>query len=267
MTLRHADIIAALEAVAPPRLQEGYDNTGWQCGNPFDISTGALLCVDVTDDIVAEAVEKGLNLIITHHPLLFKATRSLTPDTRVNRALTSAVRAGVAVYSCHTAIDNAPGGISWVMAEKLGLRDIETLAIHPDAEFPVAGSGIVGNLPDALKPQQLVNLVKTAFGSPVVRCTDPAKAPADKISRVALCGGAGSDFICDAVNARAQAYITSDTKYNFFLDHERDIFLIDIGHWEAEECSKEIFLRTIIKKFPTFVVEYSKNDCNPINYL
>lgn len=139
----------------------------------------------------------------------------------------------------------------------------EFLTVDTDAAH--TGCGAVGNLPESLSPAQLVDLVKRTFGSPVARCTS---YPADsQIRRVALCGGSGSFLISKAIAAGAQAFISSDTKYHDFVDYADSIFLIDIGHHESENCTKDIFYHIITKKFPNFAVEYSQKDTNPINYL
>lgn len=262
------EIINALEEVAPRHLQEDFDNTGLQCGSLNRRSTGVLLCVDLTKAIVDEAVDRGCNLIVTHHPLLFHPIKSITGQGRVQEALVEAIRRDIAVYSCHTAIDNAPGGISHQMAKMLGITDIQTLEDRQDPSIGTIGSGIIGNLSTPLSPLQLVELIKATFNSPIARCSDPEALPKGKIiKRVALCGGAGAFLIDRAIALQADAFITSDTKYNIFLDCAQSIFLVDIGHFESEECSKEIFYHIITKKFPNFAVAKSETEHNPIIYL
>lgn len=262
MTVTERDIIDALEAVAPLNLQESYDNTGIQLADASRPCTGVLLCVDLTEEILREAQQKGCNLVITHHPLMFRPVKSLQQRNRVEQTLVSAIRRGIDVYSCHTSIDNAPGaGVSHTMARMLGLRDIRTLVpVNADR----AGSGAVGDLPRPMPCREVVQLIKRTFGSPVARC---APAPdSTPVSRVALCGGAGADFIPDAIAADAQLYLTSDCKHNHFLDHTDSIFLVDIGHFESEECTKQIFYQIISEKFPNFAVYKSEIEKNPITY-
>ncbi len=267
MKITKSDIIEALEQIAPPRLQEGFDNTGLQCGNLSGVCTGVLLCVDATADIVTEAVERGCNLVISHHPLLFKPIKCVNGEGRVQAALVNAVKNDITIYSCHTSIDNAPAGISHIMARRLGLKDVKILENKKDPELGNVGSGVIGKLDHAVTPLQLVDLVKKSFHSPVVRCSDPAAMDGRTIERVGLCGGAGAFLLDRAKELGADAFITSDTKYNLFLDCVPSIFLIDIGHYESEECSKDIFYHVIKKKFPNFAVYYSKIERNPINYL
>lgn len=262
------DIIAVLEEVAPSRLQEDFDNTGIQVGDPAWPCTGVLLCVDVTPEIVAEAVSRRCNMIVSHHPLLFHGLKRITGAGRVEKAVIAAIKADVAVYSCHTSIDNAPGGVSWRMAHRLGLSDCRVLESKTDSGLGAVGCGVVGEYVSPVSLTELVDhKVRVGLSSPVARCSDPSVAPAQAIARVALCGGAGSFLIEDAIAAGAQAFITSDCKYNLFLDYADRIFLVDIGHFESEECTKEIFYHIITKKFPNFALYYSELEKNPIIYL
>ena len=261
------DIAKAIEEFAPLNTQEEWDNSGFQVGNPDDECRGVLICVDVTEDIVDEAVKKGCNLILTHHPLIFRKLPHILGGNRVERVVAEAIKNDVTIYSCHTPVDNARGGVSWAMADSLGLTDVTTLSpFRGPGQKPGVGSGIVGNLSRPLSPTELVEKVKRAFGSPVAQCS-ALPAPDTLISRVALCGGAGAEFIPDAISHGAQAYITSDTKHNYFLDHVGDIFIIDIGHYESEACTKRIFYHVLSEKFPNFALHYSDIEKNPINYL
>lgn len=258
------DIIRVIEDAFPPRYQEDFDNTGLQVGSTLSPCSGVLFCVDVTPEIIAEAAHKDCNLIISHHPLIFNAKKSITSHHRVDMSIVKAIKNDISIYSCHTSVDNAPmRGVSWKMGEMLGLTDMKALESRGDDNI---GSGIVGNLPAPLTHRQLVELVKTTFGAPVARCS--ALTPErGTISRIALCGGAGSFLIPAAIAAGAQAFIASDCKHNNFLDHAQSIFLIDIGHFESEECTKQIFYQIIREKIPNFALYYSELEKNPIIYL
>ncbi len=258
------DVVDALEEVFPPHYQEHYDNTGLQVGDVKSACNGVLLCVDVTSEIVAEAVAKGCNLIVTHHPLIFTPIKSVVPDDRVGGVIVSAIKEGVAIYSCHTSADNTPiNGVSWRMAEMLGLQNVSTL--EPKNEEGV-GSGIVGELRESLSRDAFVAQVREAFGSPVARCSSlsPDKG---SIKVVALCGGAGGFLLPTAIDRGADAFIASDCKHNQFIDNAKSIFLIDIGHFESEECTKQIFYQIIRKKIPNFALYCSEQEKNPIIYL
>lgn len=361
------DIISTLEQFAPLPLQEDWDNSGLQVGAKSQPCTGVLLCVDVTPDIIDEAVERKCNLVVSHHPLMFKGLKRITGATSVEQSVIKAISNGISIYSCHTSIDNATNGVSWIMADKLGLTSVATLdrqkgkfmklstmvphehldavrialfdagagqlgnydscsyvvkgegsfraldgaqpfvgnvrefhfepesrievilpvwkksqveealrQAHPyeepaydfvalDNESRYTGLGTIGNFNTALTPKELVDKVKSAFGSPVARCTN---CPSDlMVRRVAMCGGAGASLINHAIAAGAQAYITSDTRYHDFVDYAGRILVIDIGHYESEQYTKEIFYHVITEKFPNFAVYYSEKEKNPINYL
>lgn len=257
------EIIKAVEDFAPPSLQEEYDNTGFQTGYPDAEASGALLCIDATEDIIDEAVAKGCNLLITHHPLLFRGVKCVIGRNRPECVLAKAIRNDITIYSSHTAMDSAVGGVSWRMAEKLGLTGVSVLV--PTSPGASTGLGVVGDLPAPLSPTSLAELVKKAFSSPVVRMSQPHAG--NEIRRVALCGGAAGEFVPQAIAAGAQAYITADCKHNQFIDHSDRILLIDAGHFETEACTKEIFFDILTEKFPNFAVCYSDSEKNPIIYL
>ena len=259
---RISDITAVLERYAPPALQEGYDNCGLQAGDAGAECTGVLLAVDATERVIDEAVDQGCNLVVTHHPLLFKGLKHVTGATPAERTLIAALRADVAVYSLHTSLDKIPdGGISHVMARKLGLRNVATLC----PEHQDYGLGAIGDLAAPLSPYGLVERVKRTLGSPVARCN--MFNPNATISKVALCGGSGSSLATEAAALGADAYITSDTGYHTFTDYAGDLFIVDIGHFESEQCCKEIFYRVITEIFSNFAVKYSNVESNPIIYL
>lgn len=266
--LRHSDIIEIINRFAPLSYQESWDNSGVQVGDVNDECTGVLLCVDPTEGRVAEAIAHGCNLIVSHHPLLFRGLKQIVGETQVQRTVIAAIRGGVTIYSAHTSLDSTVGGISARMALMLGV--VVDKVLSPTVDENV-GLGVVGHFEQAVTAAELVDKVKRAFGSPVCRCTgaacDKGGAESAYITKVAMCGGAGGEFIPLAVAAGAQAYITSDTRYHDFVDYQKDIFLIDIGHFESERCAKDIFYEVISEKIPNFAVRKSNEENNPINYL
>ncbi len=249
------DITDTIEEAAPLALQESYDNAGLIIGDSREECSGVLFCVDVTPDTVEEASRRGCNLIVSHHPLIFKGLKRLTGSTLQQRAAIAAIKAGIAVYAAHTNLDAAENGVNYTLADMLGLSDITPLATAP---------GVVGSLCPPLTATELVERIKKVCGSPVTRCTVP---PQGKLSRLALCGGSGSFLIDDAADAGADAFLTSDVKYHDFVDNADRIFIIDIGHYESEKCTKQIFYHIVSKKFPNFALYYSETEKNPINYL
>lgn len=260
-----SDIINAVEALAPAGLQESWDNTGLQVGCRDAEVSGVLCVLDVTPERVDEALANGCNMIVSHHPLIFKGLKSITGDNEVQRAVAKAIRAGVAVYSNHTAADNAVGGISALMAERLGAEVVRPLV--PTAPEATTGTGVVAAFAEPLTALELIERVKAAFGCPKLRTTDPYRAPGhDAISRIALCGGSGGSFINDAVSAGAQAYVTGDIRYHDFVDNAGRILLIDSGHFETEADSRRLFAGLINKYVPDVPVTVSDTETNSVKY-
>ncbi|MCM1067733.1 MAG: Nif3-like dinuclear metal center hexameric protein [Muribaculaceae bacterium] len=356
-------IISAIEEYAPLSLQEKWDNSGLQVGLPPEADgecTGALLCLDVTPDVIAEAVRRGCNLVVSHHPLLFKGLKRLTGRTLAERAVAAAVRAGVAVYSSHTALDSTRGGVSCEMAKLLGATPVRVLAPaactdllvrvtcpraqaadvrlillgaesagcdyfdldgekanSPEAaDFPenivrheplcrvearmaadavgaavralrdmpgadrlrvellaldgssdLYGLGVVATFDSPVSMVALATLVKERFHRNCFRAGG-GYDPAAKVTRIALCGGSGGEFIGMAAAAGAQVYITADVRYHDFVDNaDGAMAIFDIGHFESEKCAKDIFYRVITNKFPNFAVYYSEIESNPVKYL
>lgn len=260
------DVAEAIEAFAPLSCQEKWDNTGLQVGRPDERCTGVLVCVDVTPGVIAEAVERHCNMVVSHHPLLFHGLKSITGATPVEQAVMEAIRHGVAVYSSHTATDSVRGGVSHEMARRMGVSEDAVLEPAMGCGDPAVGLGIVGTLAEPHTPQMLAERVKEVFSSPVARCSDPDLAPA-AITRMAMCGGAGGSLIAAAVEAGAQAYLTSDLRYHDFTDWSSRIFLIDIGHYESEACTRDILSHVIARALPVLHVEVSQSQHNPIFYI
>ena len=263
-TLR--DISDLIESAAPLSWQESWDNSGWQVA-PLGLDipcTGALLCLDVTPDAVAEAADAGLNLIVSHHPLIFRGLKQIVDGpgaTPQVKAVTDAIRRGIAVYSSHTALDSAPAGPSRWLADRLGLGNLSILdpSAAPGADH---GLGLVGDLPEPLTLTRFAALVQDVYGGPV--SFTPGPDPAAEVVRVALCSGSGGEFIPAALAAGADAYITSDIRYHDLLDWGRRIILADTGHYESEICTKSIFSAIISEKFPNFALRMSRSERSPL---
>lgn len=262
MTPTCADILAAIGSCAPLHLQESWDNSGLQVGDVQQPCTGVLLALDPTEAVVAEAIERGCNLVITHHPLLFRGLKRIAGESCVERTVIAAIRAGVVIYSSHTALDSAVGGVSAEMARRLGATVVAPL--QPSAPVADTGLGVIAELAEPCDAAAFARLVHAAFGTMPIRCS---RAAVGTFTRIALCGGAGGEFIPKAIAAGAAAYVTADVRYHDFVDHGADIFILDIGHFESESCAKDIFYRAITEKFANFAVYYSQLETNPINYL
>lgn len=263
------DILDALEEFAPLALQDGYDNAGLQIGLAKDAeATGALLCLDVTEEVVEEAALRGCNLIVSHHPLLFQPVKSITASDHVGRIIIKAIQHGISIYSAHTNLDSAHGGVNFKMAEKLGVMAPQW--ISPKGDYPCghtttsAGEGVIGTLPTPLAQRDFMERVKEVFHLKSLRTNLCEKST---ITRVALCGGSGAFLIPQAIAKGADAFITGEIGYHRFFGRENDLLLLEVGHYESEQYTIEVLRDAILKKAPTFPVHTAKTNTNPINYL
>lgn len=250
-------IIEALETLAPLALQEDYDNSGLQVGTPDQEVTGVLICLDITEEVVAEAVRKGCGLIVSHHPLIFRPLKSITDATYQQRCVLEAVRHGIAIYSAHTSLDNAEDGVNHRIASLIGLRDLEWLE-----EKGAGGSGVVGDLPVPEDAAAFLARLKATFG---IKCLMHTALPGAPVRRVALCGGAGS-FLMDAARAKgADCFITGEISYHHFFE-AGGLLLVAMGHYQSEQFTKDLLRDFLAERFPGLRLELTETDTNPIQY-
>ena len=263
------DILGALEEFAPLALQDGYDNAGLQIGLAEDAeATGVLLSLDVTEEVVNEAVLRGCNLIVSHHPLMFHPVKAFTGKTHVERAILKAIKNDIAVYAAHTNLDVAYGGVNFKIAEKLGLQNVELLSEKDSyvsgGKTLMAGDGIIASLPSSVSKREFMEQVKEAFRLKSLRVNG---ANPKTIKRVALAGGAGASLIPQAIEKGADVFITGEIGYHRFFGYEKDILLLEVGHYESEQYTIEV-LRDIITRFaPSLHVCKAETNINPIKYL
>ena len=260
--MKISQIAAIIEEVAPLGVQEGFDNSGLLVGDPDAEVTSAMLCVDITPEIVAEAAAAGAGMIIAHHPVIFNPLKRLTGSSYVERAVAQAIKLGIALYAAHTNLDNVREGLSFHLAGLFGLKKVDFLA--PSAEKPGTGTGAVGELPSPVKVERFLREVKEKLGLEVVRYSIPAS---EKVQRVAICSGSGASFIPAARASGADIYLAGDFKYNDFLGADTAMTIADIGHFESEYCAKEVVYDIIKKKMPNFALLSSEREKNPVNYL
>jgi dinuclear metal center YbgI/SA1388 family protein len=355
-----------IESFAPLAFQESYDNAGLIIGNPEDLISGILITLDITEDVLDEAIQKNLNLIVSHHPVVFSGIKKLNRKNMVERCVAKAIKNDLAIYSAHTNLDSVQGGVNSKICEKLNLQDcrilspiqnflkklvtfvpvdhadelrtalfdagagqignydscsynltglgtfrgneqtnpfaglrnqfhteqevrIETvfpknlqakvvqalLKVHPyeevaydiyplDNEFLTAGSGMIGVLPEPLSELEFFGKLKETFHCEVIRHTSFLNKPVHKI---AVCGGSGSSYLGKAMAEQADVYLSGDFKYHQFFDSENRIVIADIGHYESEQFTKEVFYELLTKKFPKFAVHLTGCNTNPVNYF
>ena len=360
------EIVSALERFAPLPLQDGFDNAGLQIGLTEVEATGVLLCLDVTETILDEAIALGYNLVISHHPLLFQGCKSITGKNYVERCILKAIKNDLVIYAAHTNLDNVAGGVNHKIAEKIGLTNVKVLDpkedsllklvtfvpfaqaekvrktlfdagcgciggydscsynvegkgtfrakegrhpycghigelyvesevrietilpnyqktkvlkalldAHPYEEpaydfYPVqnlwqqAGAGVIGELEQPETELGFLRRIKKTFE---VECLRHNKLTGRKIQKVALCGGAGAFLLPLAIRSQADAFLTGEIKYHDYFGHEAEILLAEIGHYESEQYTKEIFYTIIRDLFPNLEVQMAKVNTNPIKYL
>ena len=257
------DILNCITEIAPLHWQESYDNAGLQVGNLNAESRKALVCLDITEEVVDEAITKNCDLIISHHPLIFRGLKHLTPETYIERAVMKAVKYDIAMISMHTNLDNSYLGVSRVLAERLGLKNLKLLQ-PSESEPELCGAGMVGEFETPMIETDFLGLVADTIGSP---CLRHSALTGRKIQKVALCGGSGVPFMQDALRQSADAYLTADIKYHDFFVPEGKILLVDGGHFETEQFTKELIVELIRKKFPTFAAEIAETKTNSVHYF
>ncbi|MDQ3047255.1 MAG: Nif3-like dinuclear metal center hexameric protein [Bacteroidota bacterium] len=360
------DITAFLESIAPLAYQESYDNSGLICGQPDMETTGAMLCLDSTEAVIDEAIERGCNLVIAHHPIVFSGIKKLNGKNYVERVIIKAIQNNIAIYACHTNLDNVHNGVNARIAEKLGLINcsvlvphknilkrlitfgpvehtsairkalfdagageignytecsfnseglgtfkageganpfvgkvgdqhheketkIETIypahlesriiaaliAAHPYEEvaydlIPLAnshhlvGSGMIGELKEARPEMEFLKELKVRMNTEMIRYTGLRNK---MVKTVAVCGGSGSFLLPAAVGQNADIFVTGDFKYHQFFDADGKIVIADIGHFESEQFTIDLFYEILKKKFSTFALHLTKINTNPIKYL
>lgn len=359
-------IIEEIERFAPLTYQESYDNCGLLVGNINMEISGAILCLDCTEYIVEEAINKKCNLIIAHHPIIFGGLKKLNGNNYVERTVIKAIQHNIAIYACHTNLDNVRLGVNHKIASKLGLINTQILSpkssllkklvtfipsnhlyavrealfqsgagnignysdcsfniegkgtfkgndsstpflgekgklseetevrleiifeayleskilqtlfkTHPYEEvaydiyklentYQNIGSGLIGDLPKPISEMEFLTRLKEIFKVNHIKHTQVLGKPIQKVS---LCGGSGSFLLKNAINSKSDIYISSDFKYHDYFDAENQILVADIGHYETEQFTPEIFYEIISNKFPTFATYLTEINTNPVNYL
>ncbi len=359
------DILQQLETLAPRAYQEEYDNSGLITGDVNADLQGVLISLDCTEEIVEEAIKKNCNLIVSHHPIVFRGLKKITGSNYIERTIIKAIKNDVAIFAIHTNLDNMSHGVNKKIADKLGLVNTKILrtkrstlskltifvpkantesvlsklheagagmignykncsfrtegtgtflptentnptigktnqlehvaedrielifpkhlerkvlnalfASHPYEEVAYyihqlensnkeIGSGMIGELPEPIKASELMKYIKKSMGAKLVRHTALVK---DKISKIALCGGAGSFLLRDAISQQADVFISGDFKYHEFFDAEQQIIIADIGHYESEQFTKELIYEYISEKFANIALHLTEVNTNPIFY-
>ncbi|MCR5350888.1 MAG: Nif3-like dinuclear metal center hexameric protein [Bacteroidales bacterium] len=253
------EVTDALEHLAPLRLQDEWDNSGLQVGFPEAEIGSVLVCLDVTEEIVDEAIAAHCELIVSHHPLIFKALRQVSDATYQQRCVVKALAAGISIYSAHTSLDNAPGGVNHRIAALLGLEKLRWLSPRAGED---AGSGLVGELPASEPDVAFLARVQRIFG---VECLMHSALDGRQIRRVALCGGAGAFLLHDAVCAGADVFLSGEFHYHDYFETQ-GVLLAELGHYQSEQFTQDLLLEYLLKACPGLKVRKTTINTNPICY-
>lgn len=359
------EFVSVLAGIAPFPLQESYDNSGIQVGSPQQKVERGLVCLDVTPDVVQEAIKKECDLIVCHHPLIFKGVTSITGKNVTEAIIMEAIKRDIAILAIHTNLDKIHDGVNHELGKRLGLQSLRILqpeagllkklvtfcptaqAEQVRAALFEAGAGVIGNydccsfnsegkgsfragdgsnpftgalnelhyepevrietiFPAYLQPMVLKALTDShpyeevaydiypldnAFdkvGSGMIGALEAPMPAMDflaqvkknlnlpflrhsaithpEIQSVAICGGSGSFLLPQAIRAGAHAFVTADIKYHQFFDAENKMLLVDAGHYETEQYTKNLLHKMVKKKMPKFALLISDTNTNPVNY-
>lgn len=275
MTIR--EIINTLETFAPLDLQEDFDNAGVQvavnsCPDALDAQlTGVLVCLDITEQVIDEAIAKNCNMVVSHHPLIFQPLKRVCGRTYQQRCVAKAILAGITLYSAHTNLDNARGGVNHIIASMLGLNNLQWL----EPRGSEGGSGVIGELPVPMTAMQLLLSLKTLFKVDALfnNCRGNSAFAEQKsvcgtiavekeIRKVALCGGAGAFLMGKAREMGADAFITGEIHYHDYFG--QDMLLVEMGHYQSEQYTQELLMKIILKSCAGARVIKTSLNTNPI---
>ena len=252
-----ADILSYIETIAPPYMKEDWDNVGLLCGRKDREVTRILVALDPFRNVIEEAIARKADLIVTHHPLIFRdKIMALNEDTETTRNLLTLVEHRIAAINAHTNLDLAPGGINDVLAAALGLENIEIITPEgTDSEgrpYGLLRSGTVAEQPLA----DFLATVKTNLKCDGLRYVDGGKP----VRKVAVGGGSCADGMYEALAAGCDTFVTSDIRYNQFRTaFELGLNLIDAGHFHTENPTMPILAAKLQAAFPEIEVKLSEN--------
>ena len=251
-----ADILKFMESVAPRYMKMDWDNVGLLCGSKATPVTKVLVALDPFEHVCQEAAEWNAELIVTHHPIIFQAMKSITDETSIGRGLMLLCRNGISAINAHTNLDQAPGGVNDVLAQTLGLNDIQIIDAQGDPAYGLLRCGQV----EEQSLTAFLEHVKQALDCDGLRYVDGGKP----VRKVAVGGGSCAGGMLDALDAGCDTFVTSDIKYNQFWDaHDLALNLIDAGHFATENPVIPVLAAKLQEAFPDIQVKISEkhNDC------
>lgn len=258
-----ADIICYLNEQIPEAWQEEYDNSGLLCGNTEQCCNGIFVCLDIDINNLKKAKNLDCNLVISHHPLVFKSIKRFLPKDNSSEALLYAIANNIIIYSMHTNLDAAQTGLNTMLAQSFGLQNFTSFDTNVGEEgfFGIGGMGI---LPKKMDYISFLLDIKNKLKIHNIRYVNGKE---EMLQRIALCTGSGGELLEKAIEAGADCYLTSDIKYHTFLEANGRILLADIGHFESESIAKRCLANLISKKFCNFVPLFCDDSPNKIKNI
>ena len=236
-------IAEALNRIAPPRLAEEWDNVGLLVGEPNSEVKRILVCLDVSLAAIERAIYLGAEMIVSHHPMIFRPIKNVRLDLPLGRRLKALIKNDIAVFAAHTNLDSAEGGVNDVLAARLGLTDVKPL----DQSSEELTLGRLGRLETEMSAREFAGHVKRVLRADFVRLIDAGDF---SIKKVGICGGAGAEFISKAKFYGADAFVTGDVKYHEAQAAvDNGIHVIDAGHFATEYPIVEVLAQKIRAEF------------------
>lgn len=258
------DIAQILDKWFPPALAEKWDNTGLLLGDPADSVSRIMTCLTVTAESAAEAIEQSAELIVSHHPILFRPVQRLTA-IGPERVVYQLARAGVSVYSPHTAYDSAAGGINEQIAGRLELTDVRPLRPVALGETDPAGNVGAGRYGGLGPPQSLANLARSVQAALGAVRVDVVGDGARICRSVAIGCGAGAEFIADAARLGCDAFLTGEARFHQLLEAQNaGIGLVLAGHYATERFAVESLAGRLQRQFPSLAIHASRAEADPL---
>lgn len=257
------DVLTCVEGFAPAYMQEQWDNVGLLCGRGSREVKKILVALDPFEDVCQEAKSWGADVIVTHHPLIFHAPKSITEDTALGRCILFLAENGIAAINAHTNLDQVSGGVNDCLAKTLGLEDVSILNPQGiDENGKPWGLLRAGTVPK-MELDEFLQRVKKILGCPGLRYVDGGKS----VCKVAVGGGACAGEMQEAVQAGCDTFVTADGKYNQFWDaKDLGLTLIDAGHFWTENPVCQVLTDKLREKLPGVLVKVSENHTDCIKF-
>ena len=226
------NIIKEMELLAPTYLKEDFDNVGLMVGDKNKEVKKVLLALDCTLKVIEEAKKENVELIITHHPLIFKRPSSITTDTLQGKKIIELIKNDISLYSSHTNLDSVENGLNDTIVSILGFDNFKIL--EKNKRDDKAGLGRIVSLNESIQLEDLISKIKKSLNINNLRVVKGK----DKVNKIAIINGSGQDFIGKAVALGADCIITGDTTYHFASDYkEMEISILDVGHFASEQIT------------------------------